>query len=495
MAVSNYDRYRYQKAKRKINGTRWAFDDEIHEKLRPICLLDEHYSACGVPLISDGYTTYVDDKDTHTLILGSTGSKKTRLFAMPMMNIIAKAGESVICTDPKGELFERTSGLFAREGYRILVINLREPLRSNGWNPLATAQDYYRQGDTERAIVLINDLANTLFHANPGFKNDPFWQQTAASVFSGLCAMMVENHRAFPKNTCNFATLRRLSEHLTSPDFGRAGMTNQIAECYPPNSITRSNLNCVIAGSDRTFMNIMVSYNAPMQKLYAQDSLIKMLAVPEIDFSAIGDEKTVLYLIMPDEKTTMHGLVSLIIKQCYEALIHAAQQRESRSLPVRVNFLLDEFANLPAIPDMNAMISAARSRNIRFYLIVQAMHQLRGKYGEDAYTIRSNCNNWIFLTSRELELLQELEALCGVNQATGEALISVSQLQRLSKDAGEALVLCDRNYPYISHLADIDEYPFASIPPIPLPELPNSGAEVRVPDLNMLYSAVDRSFR
>ena len=487
--MNNSDSYRYESARRRITGTRWAYDDEIREGLSRIWLADERYDACGMPLLSDGSAAYVDDRDTHTMVLGSTGSKKTRLFAMPMMNIIAKAGESVVCTDPKGELYERTSGLFAREGYRILVANLRDPLRSNGWNPLHTAQSYYGSGDTERAILLINDLAAALFPKVSTAKSDPFWQQTASSVFAGLCEMIVENDRAFPTPFCNFATLRRLSECLTSPDGpGKEGLTNRMAALYPRSSVARGNLNCIIAGSERTFMNIMVSYNAPMQVLYSRDSLVRMLSTPDIDFSSIGLEKTALFLIMPDEKTTLHSIVSLIIKQCYEALIHTAQQREGRALPIRVNFLLDEFANLPAIPDMNAMISAARSRNIRFFLVVQAMHQLRGKYGEDADTIRSNCSNWVFLTSRELALLQELEALCGVNKSTGEALISVSQLQRLSKENGEALALIDRNYPYITHLADIDDYPFAHIPPAPLPVLPNQNRKVAVPDMEKLLA-------
>ena len=174
--MSNYDGYRYANAKRRINGTRWAYDDEIQETLSPIWLHEDHYPACGLPLISDGHMAYVDNKDSHTLILGSTGSKKTRLFAMPMMNIIAKAGESVICTDPKGELYERTSGLFAQEGYKIQVINLRDPLRSNGWNPLLIAREYYELGDKERAISLINDLSATLFPKVSNGKTDPFWQ-------------------------------------------------------------------------------------------------------------------------------------------------------------------------------------------------------------------------------------------------------------------------------------------------------------------------------
>ena len=105
----------------------------------------------------------------------------------------------------------------------------------------------------------------------------------------------------------------------------------------------------------------MVSYNAPMQVLYSQESLTRMLSAPGIDFSTIGTEKTAFYLIMPDEKTTVHSIVSLMIKQCYESLIHTAQQQERRTLPIRVNFLLDEFANLPTIPD-SCEGSTARTR-------------------------------------------------------------------------------------------------------------------------------------
>ena len=502
--MNSADAYRYNQTAQPGQTTRWADDEEIRSGLTPIWLFDERYSACGLPLISDGRTAYVDDSDSHTLVMGSTGSKKTRLFAMPMMNIIAKAGESVICTDPKGELYERTSGLFAREGYRVLVVNLRDPERSNGWNPLLLAQELYRQGERERATILVNDLAATLY-PDKGSRQDPFWQQMAITVFQGLCGLMVENGQLFSREYCNFLTLRALASQLKensgltaeevgilacSPNnaaSGKLGATNKLAWLYPDQSTAKNHLDAVTTAAGRTFDSIMATYHASVQTLYVQESLVRMLSVPEIDFSTLGDRKTALYLIMPDEKTTLHSIVSLIIKQCYESLISAAQRHESRALPVRVNFLLDEFSNLPAIPDMNAMISAARSRNIRFFLIIQSMHQLTGKYGDDAYTIRGNCNNWVYLTSRELMLLEELERLCGTDSRTGNPLISISQLQRLDKETGEALVLSNRHYPYISHLADIDDYPFADLPPRPLPELPRAERAVSVPDLDELH--------
>ena len=110
---------------------------------------------------------------------------------------------------------------------------------------------------------------------------------------------------------------------------------------------------------------------------------------------------------------------------------------------------------------MPSMISASRSRNMRYFLIAQSLHQLRGKYGEDADTIKGNCDNWVFLTSRELDLLEEISRLCGettLPDGRTRRLISPSELQRLNKEKGEALILHARQYPIITQIADIDMY-------------------------------------
>lgn len=187
-----------------------------------------------------------------------------------------------------------------------------------------------------------------------------------------------------------------------------------------------------------------------------------MLTGNTFDISNFGHKKTAVYIIVPDEKTTYHFLVTTFIKQVYEILIGEAQKTRDRTLPVRVNFVLDEFCNIPKIPDMLSMISAARSRNMRFYLVVQGLHQLRSRYGEDAETIKGNCENWVFLTSKELSLLNEISELCGsvyTSDNRYRRLISVSELQRLDKEKGEALIMHSRQYPIITEIADIDMYP------------------------------------
>ncbi len=482
-----YDAYKYNADCTLLSGARWARDEEIMQVTRRIRLSNPDCPVkSGLPVISDGDTVYVDDSDVHSLIIGSTGSKKSRLFAMPMLEIIRRSGESVLVTDPKGELYDKTAQAFEDSGYRVHVINLREPARSDGWNPLMLARKYFRDGDAERGTAVVNDFAATMLAGENG-NNDKFWENTSTTMLQGLTMTMVEAPRFFPDETVNLATLRHLAENFRQErqssryyDDNEGPGVLDLIDLYPEDSIARINVTAVSGGSEKTFDNVKISYTAPMQKLYMQKSLISMLARDDVDFSTLGTRKTVIFLIMPDEKTTLHKIVSMIIKICYEKLIEVAQKCDGNTLPIRVNFLLDEFSNLPAIPDMPAMISAARSRNIKFHLIIQGLYQLSSKYGaDDAQTIKGNCGNWAFLTSRELPLLQEISDLCGQDMTTGEKLISVSQLQRLNKERGEVLILLGRQSPYLAHLADISQYILPSCPVRPYPITPADAVPIR----------------
>ena len=182
-----------------------------------------------------------------------------------------------------------------------------------------------------------------------------------------------------------------------------------------------------------------------------------MLKQNTISVDKLGIEKSAVFLIMPDEKTTYHRLISLFVKQCYERLIYLAQNSKLATFKTRINYILDEFSTLPTISDFPAMITAARSRNIRFFLFIQSQKQLEHRYKVEAETIESNCNNWVFLTSRELSLLQSISALAG-QTAEGKPLISVFALQHLDKEKGEALVFSGRQFPFITELADINEF-------------------------------------
>jgi len=465
----NKENYKYQRYVSENELSRWADSEELKNSstIKKIRVDGNNCNGCGLPVISDGCTTYVDDSDTHTMIFGSTGSKKTRLFGMPLINMFALAGESFIATDPKGELYQKTSGLVEKKGYNTIVLNLRDLRQSSLWNPLAIPYDLYHSGKEDEAISLLNDFINALSAPQRTKTKDIYFIELGYSMALAFLLFFIDTAKPYEVNMSNF------SKFFTS--YSSAEGTEEIADCMEEGSIASINLKGVLVNKEakNTFANCAACVSVMLNPFIIQKTLCQMLSKSSFDVRNIGNEKTAVYIIVPDEKTTLHFIVTAFIKQTYEVLIHEAQQQRNLKLPVRLNFLLDEFCNIPAITDMPSMISAARSRNMRFFLMAQGLQQLQQKYEEDADTIKGNCDNWVFLTSREHELLNEISILCGEvirrdpdNEKTTRPLISISELQRLSKVKGEALILHGRHYPYVSELPDIDDYAFKTYPPV-----------------------------
>ncbi len=457
--------------------SRFATKEEIEASCKRVELNNKNIAFGGMPIINDGKVAFVDDKDNHSLIFGSTGSKKTRLFCMPTLQLLLAAGESVVVTDPKGELFNRTSGTAKKNGYDVVVLNYRELERSDMWNPLALPYKLFHSGDKEAAVARINDFVNTISEKQESHTNDIFWVNAAKSIALSILITMLE---LCTFDECNLKTFTRFciefAKGVTDPLMVKAYnlddediVKNNLAELMkiiPEDHIARLNYEGLASSSEKAKGDIQSSLFSLIGVFMTQEALVRNMSNTSFDINSIGTKKTAVYLIVPDERTSFHFIATTFIKQCYELLIIKAQKQESKQLPVRVNFLLDEFANMPHIPDMPTMISAARSRNIRFYLVLQSMHQLKKKYGDDAETLKGNCENWVFLASREINLLSEISKLCGEVNVDGlhdsrkDALISTSQLQRLSKEKGEALIFYGRQYPFITEMADIDDCEF-----------------------------------
>ncbi len=442
----------YSKYVNHNQETRWATREEIESAGTYVDFSADTFPAAGLPLLSNGREAYVDGKDTHTLIFGATGSKKTRLFCMPMLNIFAGAGESFIATDPKGELYAKTSGYAKSKGYNIVTINFRDLAKGDMWNPLSVPYQLYKSGRTDEATAMLNDFVATI--AEPHVKNskDVYWPEAASSLALANLLLLMECGRP---EEINMTSLARLSSQDVESKL------RVLSDDMSDSSLCAINYKGVLTAPENTLRCIYSTLFSMVRIFVAQKNLATKLAGNTIDMRSFGKQKTAVYIIVPDEKTTYHFLVTTFIKQVYETLIDEAQRMPDKRLPVRVNFVLDEFCNIPKIPDMPSMISAARSRNMRFYLIAQSYHQLKSKYEEDSDTIKGNCYNWVFLTSKELSLLQEISALCGSTYSGGDRarrLISVSELQRFNKEKGETLIMHARQYPMITEIADIDTY-------------------------------------
>ena len=456
MQKENFEFIRYIQNE---NDAIWADPEELKKIsenpngiIRKINVETEECEKAGIPIMSDGSVTYVDGSDTHSMIFGATGSKKTRLFAMPMLKIFALAGESFIATDPKGELFDKTSGFVENMGYKPIVLNFRDLESSDYWNPFDIPYRAFHEGHTERAISLLYDFLLPLFERQLKCTKDTYFIELGiAQAFANLL-FFIATASPHENNIYNFVEF-----------FFKKATPEGTRECYEhiaKGSVAAINYLMALANEkvEKTFANVTSTCAIAFRPFIIRKSLCQILSKSSYDINDMFSSKLAIYVIVPDENTSCHFLVTTFIKQVYETLISIAQQAKDKKLPVRVNFLLDEFCNIPTIPDMPSMISAARSRNIRFFLFAQSLFQLEQKYDKDAHTIKGNCDNWVFLTSREEVLLKEISFLCG--QTSKGPLISTSELQRLNKEIGEALILFGRENPLVTELPDIDEYRF-----------------------------------
>ena len=429
--------------KSKNDGYSKLMDDKEMKSdygIKKIRLKDEDYEAGGIPFINDGEYAWVDDSgQPHSLIMGASGSGKTQCMMFPLLKILARHGESVIVTDPKGELYEECGKMLQEKGYRIILLNFRDPKEGAAWNPFSYPYRIYKEGNVDKANELLQDLASNIL-IDPNNKAEPFWEQTASNFFTGLSLGLFDDAIEEEININSINMMAEVGED-------RIGSSNYIKEYFKskgelsPAYIAAA--SCINAPNE-TRGGIMSTFRTKTRIFSSQVGLSEMLSYSDFDIRDIGKEKTAVFLKVHDEKTTYHALATIFVKQAYEALISVAQTCPGLKLPYRTNFILDEFANMPALKDVGTMITASRSRNIRFSFAIQNFSQLNQVYGKEvAETIKGNCGNFVYIMSTELAALEEISKLLGDKKPEQKKdkpaepirpLFSVSDLQALKEN-------------------------------------------------------------
>ena len=425
--------------------------------IKKVHLKDDTYDAGGFPVINNGVDAWVDDSgQPHSLIMGASGSGKTQAFMFPLIRILGRHGESMIVTDPKGELYENCGALLKEKGYKIILINFRDPKEGAAWNPFSYPYRIYKEGNVDKANELLQDLASNIL-IDPNNKAEPFWEQTASNFFTGLSLGLFDDATEEEININSINMMAEVGED-------RYGSSNYIKEYFKskgelsPAYIAAA--SCINAPNE-TRGGIMSTFRTKTRIFSSQEALSEMLSYSDFDIRDIGKEKTAVFLKVHDEKTTYHALATIFVKQAYEALIAVAQTCPGLKLPYRTNFILDEFANMPALKDVETMITASRSRNIRFSFVIQNFSQLNKVYGKDvAETIKGNCGNFVYLMSTELAALEEISKLLGDQKPEKpkkdepappiRPLFTVSDLQALKE--GEVIINRFRSMPFKTKL-------------------------------------------
>ena len=477
----------------------------------------------------------------HALVMGSTGSGKTTTFINPMIQLIGatNCGSSMIMTDPKGELFSLHSKFLKERGYDVLLLDLRDTYSSSRWNPLESVWDMYQDyinagkgirvhkdsmddypelrqvdgpanpGDTwcewngrayadmthcqddvsvEKQRIYdemyedLNDLISVICPVEN--EKDPLWEKGARSIIMATCLAMLEDSEdprlGMTKDKFNFFNLNKA---LTNSENNFQGLKEYFQGRSPlSQAVTLSRQ--VLSAAEATMASYM-SIAFDKLSMFNDRGLCGLTSATDINAVQFSQRPTALFMKIPDEKDTRHGLAAVFVLCMYKALIKVASAREDLSLPRNVYFILDEFGNMPKIEKFDKMITVGRSRKIWFNMVVQSYSQLNNVYGEQvADIVKSNCGLKMFIGSNDIGTCKEFSELCGnmtvrttstSSSMSGKAgdinistqtqvrpLIYPSELQKLNNkvDTGNAIIVTFGNYPLMTKYTPSYKCPF-----------------------------------
>lgn len=374
-------------------------------------------------------------KPMHALVIGTTGSGKTTMFITPTIKILSETRlkPSMVIADPKGELHELHSNDLKSKGYYVQILDLREPFFSSRWNPLESSYIKYQEmlnlPETEKTKkqVLFDEVYETLHDivtaiAPVTSKDDQIWERGAQNFLLAVMLAMLEDsvlpERGMTKDKFNFFNVREIA---LKTENGCETLKRYFSN-RSPSSKSRGLSKQVLDAKDKT----LGSYLSTIQdkiNAFADTSICALTSANEINLSAISDKPIAVFLKVPDEKSTRNSLASLFILQAYKAFVKQANQCPRQTLAKPVYFLLDEFGNLPPIPKIEQMITAGRSRNIWFLLVVQSYSQLTKVYDSlTAEIIKSNCPVQIFIGTNDVRTTEEFSKLCGNYSIVGSSV-------------------------------------------------------------------------
>ena len=429
---------------------RWTTPKEMksEKNIEKVNIKDKEADAGGMVFINDGKNMWVDNGEYHTLVIGQSGSGKTSALVDPQVYSLCQHGESMVITDPKGEIYRRHANRLKAHGYRLVVINFRDPREGNAWNPLTIPYKMYKQGKIDKAQELLEDISQNIF-ISPKNTNDPFWESSSSAYFSGLGTGLFEDAK---ENEVNISSIENMST-VGEEKNGISTFAKDYFTLKGESSSAYKYAKATITAPNDTKSSILSVFQDKIKQFATRPELSEMLSYSDFNMEDIGREKTAVFLIVHDEKTTYHALATIFIKQLYEVLIDVAHKNPNGELKYRTNFILDEFANMPALKDVTSMVTAARSRKIRFTFIIQNFAQLDEVYGEkNAETIRSNCANLVYLLTNELSSLEEISKLCGEvkskekEKTVSTPLVTVTDLQKMKLN--EIIVIRMRMRPF-----------------------------------------------
>lgn len=345
---------------------------------------------------------YIAD-DTHTLTIGATRSGKTRTLVLQSICLMALAGESLVISDPKAELYQYTAPFLERLGYDVICLDFKNPEKSSRYNLLQPIIDAVNQGETDKAEMYAWDITNILVGDNTS--NEKIWENGEKSTIAAAILCVVVDNAKRPEYQ-NLTNVYWFVAEMCKTVGNKTPMQEYVKKLKPGHP-ARALLSISDVAPSRTKGSFYTSALTTL-RLFTSRAVYSITHTSDYSIADIGKKKQALFFILPDEKTTYYPIASLMVSQLYELLVHQSDERGGRLIN-RVNFVLEEFGNFTRINDLTNKLTVAGGRGMRFHFFLQSFEQITEKYNkETAAIVKSNCQSWIYLQADDKETLFEI---------------------------------------------------------------------------------------
>lgn len=418
---------------------------------------------------------YVDD-DTHVMCIGATRSGKSRSIVLQSIGTLGMAGESMIISDPKGELYNYTYPFLEKKGYEVICVDFKNPLKSERYNFLQPVIDAIDQDDIPKAVDATWDLTASLVPEEN--HNEKIWTNGEASIIaSAIMSVVYDNRNGTDRRFQNLSNVYFFISEMCKTVNNSMPLIKYMKN-MPASHPAKALLSISEVAPSKTRGSFYTSALTTL-RLFTNPLIHQMTNKSDLKLEDFGDKKQVIFMILPDEKSTYYSLASLFVNQTYMQLVKNADNRGGR-LKRRMNFVLDEFGNFVKIPDFANKLTVGGGRGIRFNLFIQSFMQLEEKYNKEiSGTIKSNCETWIYLQADDLPTLEEISKKLG-NYTVSTYSLTSSHAKHTTPSSSHSINLTHRA------LLTVDEIRLISRPYC-LVTSRNNPAMMEAPDLSKWY--------
>ena len=383
-----YNRKNYRRNE-EYGSAKWANNKAVNKKYT-----EKDYSSNKI--LSQNVRIGLDGRrhrrNLNTLVIGGSGAGKTRFFGKPNL---MQCNTSFVVLDPKGEQLRDVGNLLEKEGYVIKVVDLINMNRSHCYNPFRYIKD-----DKDVLKLITNLIRNTSPKGSQ--TNDPFWEKSETALLEALCLYLL--HEA-PEEEQNFTMVMEMiaAAEVKEDDEEYQSPLDELferLEIRNPNSLALKQYKIYKQAAGKTAKSILISVGVRLSA-FNLESIASLTATDELELDLVGERKTAIFAVIPDNDSTFNFLIGMLYTQLFQMLYYQADIVHGGALPVPVHFLMDEFANVALPDEFDKLLSTMRSRLIFVSIIIQNLAQIKGLYKESWESIVGNCDTLYYLGGNE----------------------------------------------------------------------------------------------